>query len=293
MAFRIVQVTSHCKLETRLNYLVCMKDKETKILLDEIAMVIIESQQACITTALITDLIEHGIKVIFCDGKHNPIGEILPYAGSKDSYKKIKLQMQWDEETKNALWNEIIRLKIHNQKTLLRILRKEDTARILEGYENQVEDGDKTNREGLAAKVYFAALFGSAFERRDSSIKANTYLDYGYSVLLGIVNREIASFGYLPQIGIHHIGETNPFNLGCDLMEPFRPFVDSIVCRERIHGENFKRVLLDGFGMPILCGERKTILDNAIHVFLISFLNAMNEKNPKRLEKVVFLDEQL
>ena len=36
MAFRIVKINSRCKLETRLNYLVCMKDQETKILLDEI-----------------------------------------------------------------------------------------------------------------------------------------------------------------------------------------------------------------------------------------------------------------
>lgn len=276
-----------------MNYLVCMRDKETKILLDEISVLIIETQQACITNGLISELVGHGIKVIFCDGQHNPCGEIVPYAGSQDSYKKIKRQILWSEPAKKSIWAKLVRMKIHNQARLLLKRKEIQAAQTLQGYEKEVELEDKTNREGLAAKVYFAALFGKTFDRRKPSILVNTYLDYGYSILLSFVNREIAAFGYLPQIGIHHIGETNPFNLGCDIMEPFRPFVDAFVVDGTVNQENFKGQLLSCFGLELLCDDRKTIFDNAIHIFVLSFLKAMCEGNPKMLVDVKFLDEQL
>ena len=270
-----------------------MTDKETKVLLDEISILIIETQQACITNGLISELIGHGIKVVFCDAHHNPCGEIVPYAGSQDSYKKIKKQMLWSDPAKKSVWANLVRMKIHNQARLLLKRNEKETALKLKEYENEVELDDVTNREGLAAKMYFAALFGKTFDRRNPSIEVNSYLDYGYSILLSFVNREIASFGYLPQIGIHHIGETNPFNLGCDIMEPFRPFVDAFVVESTINKEDFKGQLLSCFGHEIFCGERKTIFENAIHVFVLSFLKAMDEGNPNSLEEVKFLDEQL
>ncbi|MDR2082530.1 MAG: CRISPR-associated endonuclease Cas1 [Candidatus Ancillula trichonymphae] len=39
--------------------------------------------------------------------------------------------------------------------------------------------------------------------------------------------------GYLTQLGIHHNSQFNHFNLGCDLMEPFRPVVDRYVLRAK------------------------------------------------------------
>lgn len=293
MAFRIVRITNRCKLETRLNYLVCMKDKETKILLDEISVLIIESQQACITNALLSELVDHGIKVVFCDSKHNPVSELIPYFGSNDSYKKTKKQIQWDRQTKDDVWDAIVRMKIHNQAQLLKRRGFPEAYRKLGSYEKEVQDGDATNREGLAAKVYFAAIFGSSFDRRNPGLETNTFLDYGYAILLSIVNREIAAFGYLPQLGIHHVGETNPFNLGCDLVEPFRPFVDAFLLEHDMNHEDFKGQILAGLGMAIRCGERKCLLENAIHDFVISFLNAMEGHNPGSLLRIAFLDEQL
>ena len=48
----------------------------------------------------------------------------------------------------------------------------------------EVEDGDPTNREGLAAKVYFRELFGEGFsrERRDEGI-INSSLNYIYQIV--------------------------------------------------------------------------------------------------------------
>lgn len=79
--------------------------------------------------------------------------------------------------------------------------------------------------------MYFPALFGSEF-RRDENTPLNACLDYGYSIVLSKVAREITSKGYLTQIGIHHRGELNPWNLACDFMEPFRPYIDYVVVCE-------------------------------------------------------------
>ena len=57
----------------------------------------------------------------------------------------------------------------------------------------------------------------------------NSGLNYGYAVLLSLCNREIAANGYLTQLGIFHDNVFNPFNLGSDLMEPFRPLIDRYV----------------------------------------------------------------
>ena len=83
----------------------------------------------------------------------------------------------------------------------------------------EVKIGDKTNREGHAAKIYFKELFGKEFVRHNDDV-INSALNYGYAILLSTINKEIINNGYLTQLGIHHKNEFNEFNLTCDLMEP-------------------------------------------------------------------------
>ena len=293
MSFRIVKINNRCKLETQLNYLVCRNDKETRILLDDISVLIIENQQVCITTALISELINHKIKVIFCDSKHNPQSELVPQHGTHNTFERIKMQLGWSEEIKRLVWANVIKQKIHNQGLLVQSLEDEKTSRLIFEYESQLVSGDETNREGLAAKAYFASLFGPNFDRRKDNVDTNIYLNYGYSMLLSTVNREISIAGYLNQIGIHHIGPDNPFNFGCDIMEPFRPFVDRAIAKGFITKNDFKKQLIDILNMEILCDDKVTILSNAIHSFAFSVFNALNSNDPTLLIKVTFLNEQL
>lgn len=70
MAFRSVVIKSRCKLEFSLNYLVCVKGGETtRVLLDEIKMIVIESTQVSITTTLISACLAKKIKILFADEK--------------------------------------------------------------------------------------------------------------------------------------------------------------------------------------------------------------------------------
>lgn len=265
MGFRVVKINNRCKLETQLNYLVCRQEKETRILLDEIAILIIESQLVCLTSALLKDLVEHKVRVIFCDEKHNPMGELVPYNVCYDSPDKIKKQVLWSEERKAEVWRRIVCLKIENQAKLLQKRGKSEAYQRLLRFRDEVELDDGGNREGLAAKTYFASLFFDKFDRRDERFAENTYLNYGYSILLSAINREITIFGYLSSWGIHHRGTQNPFNLGCDLMEPFRPLVDSVLFERELNQDNYKRALLDRFSENIQFEGKAMVFENAIH----------------------------
>lgn len=276
MGFRIVKINNRCKLETQINYLVCRAEKETRILLDEISVLIIENQQVCITTALISELMNHQIRVMFCDAKHNPQGELAPYHASYNSSEKLALQIDWKKKTTQYVWNQIVRLKINNQATLLQRHGKPDEADKLFEFREQVVGEDETNREGIASKIYFSTLFGRNFERKDLSNPINTYLNYGYSIILSAFNREINSLGYLTQLGIHHIGKTNPFNLSCDFMEPFRPFVDEQIVKGGITEENYKKLFMNLLMSEVKYNGKIMIMDNAIHSYVLALLFALN-----------------
>ena len=100
------------------------------------------------------------------------------------------------------MWTSIVAEKIKNQALLLKHYGLEQ-YKLLEGYINELEFNDGTNREGHAAKVYFNALFGKSFSRNDD-VPVNAALNYGYSLILSCVNREIVCSGYLTQLGIFH-----------------------------------------------------------------------------------------
>jgi CRISPR-associated protein Cas1 len=92
----------------------------------------------------------------------------------------------------------------------------------------KVSEGDPSNIEATAARIYWAALFGEDF-RRHSADRRSTALEFGYAVLRGIVCRSIVAAGLHPDLGVCHRSDSNGFNLADDLIEPFRPAVDMAV----------------------------------------------------------------
>lgn len=287
MGFRIVKISNRAKLETCLGYLVVRSENETKILLDEISILIIENLQTCLTSALISEIMNHKIRLIFCDEKHNPQGELEPYGLSYNSPAKIKIQLNWKEETCKEVWKEIIKQKIYNQSLLLNELQKSEYE-LLDSYYKDVQIDDCSNREGLAAKVYFNALFGKDFDRRNDFDDRNTYLNYGYSLMHSSVNKEISISGYLNPVGIHHIGSTNHYNLGSDIMEPLRPFVDRVVCLEKLSDKDFKKRMMLLLTEECSCGGKTMIIQNAIQSYVLSVFSALNSNDPSLIKIITF-----
>ena len=224
MSWRTIVISNNAKLDYQVGYLVVRGEQTTKIHLNEIGTLIVESTAVSMTSYLLSELVKNKIKVIFCDEKRNPSSELLPYYGSHDTSNKIRKQIVWKQNTKEAVWTEIVSEKIRKQKELLEILGKEE-SKLLASYLTEIEWGDKTNREGHAAKVYFNALFGMNFTRTEDC-NINAALNYGYSIILSAFTREITANGYLTQFGIFHDNMFNQFNLASDFMEPFRILID-------------------------------------------------------------------
>ena len=232
MSWRTIVITKRAKLDLQLGFMVVRGEDTTKVALNEIAVVLIESTAVSLTTSLLAELTKRKVKVIFCDEKRNPSSELVSYYGSHDTSNKIRKQIAWRQNTKEAVWTEIVSEKIRKQKELLELLGKEE-AELLSSYLQQIAWNDETNREGHAAKVYFNALFGLDFTRTEDNL-INAALNYGYSIILSSFTREIVANGYITQLGLFHDNMFNQFNLASDLMEPFRPLVDKCVLEMKL-----------------------------------------------------------
>lgn len=280
MSWRTVVIANRCKLDLKLGYMVIRGDETKRVYLDELAMLIIESTAVSMTCCLMAELIARKIKVIFCDSKRTPCAELMPYVGSHDSSRKIKLQTSWSDDIKGAVWTDIVIEKIAKQAEFLEYLGKTNEAAMLRGYMRDVEFADVTNREGHSAKVYFNAVFGMDFTR-STSCPVNVALNYGYSLLLSAFNREVAANGYLTQLGLHHDNIYNPFNLSCDLMEPFRPLVDRIVYERNfnIFGAEEKHKLLELLHDEVIIADSKQTVLNAVKIYVRSIFAALNDCN--------------
>ena len=162
---------------------------------------------------------------------------------------------------------------------MLAVWQKKENEMLYQ-YIEEIEYGDTTNREGHAAKVYFNALFGMDFTRTEDN-SVNAALNYGYGIILSAFNREITANGYLTQIGLFHDNMFNPFNLGSDLMEPFRPIVDHKV--KEINPQQFehteKMEILDVLQQNVVIAERKEYVSNAIKIYCKSVFDALADND--------------
>ncbi|MEG2540918.1 MAG: type II CRISPR-associated endonuclease Cas1, partial [Clostridia bacterium] len=239
MAFRTVVVKNRCKLDFSLNYMVCRGEVETKIHLSEIAFLIVETTAVSITAALLVELIKNKIKVIFCDEKHMPNFQLIGFDDNYHSVKQIKQQIGWSNKIKEEVWTDIVKNKIENQSKILKKFHCIE-ENMLKKYVEELSNGDETNREGHAAKVYFNALFGNIGRRVPNFY--NSALNYGYSILLSAFCREITASGCITQLGIWHCNEFNPCNFASDLMETFRIIVDDLALSLPEDATDFKHI---------------------------------------------------
>ena len=279
MSWRTVVISNNAKLDYQIGYMVVRGEKTTKIHLNEIGMLIVESTAVSMTSYLLSELMKNKIKVVFCDEKRNPCSELVSYYGSHDTSSKIRKQIEWTKDDKDHIWTEIVSEKIKQQALMLQRYQKEEANMLFE-YMEEVEFGDITNREGHAAKVYFNTLFGKKFTRTDEN-PINAALNYGYGIILSIFNREIVSSGYLTQIGLFHDNMFNQFNLSSDLMEPFRPLVDQLVVE--LKPEKFetveKRKMLELLNKEVeICGKME-VVTNAIKIYCRSVFDALDDRD--------------
>lgn len=278
MSWRTVVITSRCKLDYKMGFMVVRAEETKRVFLDEIAILLIENPAVSLTGCLLEALTEKKIRVIFCNAKRNPSSELVPYHNCYDCSRKLKAQISWSDHLKKSLWADIVAEKIRKQAEHLVELNRYDEANLLRSYLCQIQPGDPTNREGHAAKVYFNALFGMDFTRSEENI-INSALNYGYSIILSAFNREIVANGYVTQLGIFHDNMFNHFNLSCDFMEPFRILVDRKVKNMTFYefSSEQKYQLVDILNDTVNIQNTKQTVLNAIKVYCRSVFDALNE----------------
>ena len=289
MSFRTVVITRQSKISYKNRFLVVKQENDEKYIhLSEIDTIIVDSISVSISAYLLKELADNKINIIFCDEKHNPFGEVVPYYSKHNTSKMIKEQIKWKVSDKDKIWAEIVKNKIMNQALLLK-KTKSPKYKLILSYIDEVVDGDKTNREGHAAKVYFNALFGNDFVRNsDDSI--NAALNYGYAILLSTINKEIINNGYLTQLGIHHKNEFNEFNLTCDLMESFRMVIDNFVYynQERKLDTEYKLDIVNILNGTFKYQGKNYTLKDIIKMYVKNTLDSVN--NSENYKEFVYYE---
>ena len=106
-------------------------------------------------------------------------------------------------------------------------------------------------------------------------------LNYGYSLILSMVNREITANGYLTQLGLFHDNMFNHFNLGSDLMEPFRILIDRKVYQnlpDQFEHEE-KMQIVDVLNENVIIDGKRNYVSNAIKIYCRSVFEAIDEND--------------
>ena len=227
MGWKTIIIGCESKVSLTLNRMrITIDDEYQNIPLSDIDTVIFSHIGVVITIPLLSKLVENNINIIVCDDKNDPIGIFQPFNNHSLVFKRLNNQLNWKLTRKKKFWKIIIEQKIQSEIDALTIEKKNDLViKQLNVYKDSVYTDDQTNREAIAARSYFQELFGNGFTRDDNNV-VNAALNYGYKIIASYISKCITSRGLITQLGVHHIGESNPFNLTYDFIEPFRVFID-------------------------------------------------------------------
>lgn len=217
--------------------------EESSVPIEDIGFVVVENNQAYISIPVINELAENNAAVIFCNEKHLPFTMNLPLDCNVIQNQIFSIQINASLPTKKKCWKQIVEEKIKNQ------------ARVLEKYglsslalcecAKNIKSDDSTNREAVAATIYWDLLINSDWVRDRFGEYPNNFLNYGYAILRAATARALIGSGLLPTLGIHHHNKYDAYALANDLMEPYRPFIDDEVIMYTRQYPKEKEITLD------------------------------------------------
>ncbi|MFV0379955.1 MAG: type II CRISPR-associated endonuclease Cas1 [Anaerorhabdus sp.] len=291
MTWKTVIINEECVVSLALNTMkVKINGDYLKIPIGDLQTVIFSHEKTTITIPLLCCLIKNNVGVIISNQKKDPIGIFLPFNQHSLVFKQLNKQLNWKLTQKKKLWKKIIKDKIKGEIKILEYLESENKVlNKLNVFFDDVKSDDSTNREAMAARLYYSYIFGNDFVRHTETT-VNFALDYGYKIVASYISRLLASRGYLVQYGIHHIGSSNPFNLTYDFIEVFRVFVDLLVLNIVDFDGTFKmehrHELVNILNYTVTLQNKKQRLSKAIDIVVDSYLAFLSEE----VDTVVSLD---
>ncbi len=249
--------------------------------IEDIGVLILDHQQITISQGLLAKLLANNTAVITCNSTHHPTGMLLNLDGHTLQSKVFATQVAASEPLKKQLWQQTVVAKIQNQAALLG--RQErggslygEPDKLLMNMSKEVRSGDSGNMEAQAASYYWKHIFREwgRFTRERYGAPPNNLLNYGYAILRAVVARSLTGSGLLPTLGIHHRNQYNAYCLADDIMEPYRQYVDGMVCdvlnahadvtelttdiKKQMLSIPVLDVMIDGKSSPLMIAVQKT-----------------------------------
>ncbi|CAH1002439.1 CRISPR-associated endonuclease Cas1 [Neolewinella maritima] len=202
----------------------------------------------------------HNVDLILADRSGQPLGRFWhAKLGSTTKIRKRQLEASLGSEGL-AYTGRWLTAKLAAQCDLLHSLRKhrkahhellderrERIAALSAAITSCVTDGQRTGDvaetlrglEGTAGRLYFQTLSALipkqyCFAGRSSRPAAdpfNAFLNYGYGILYGRVEKALMIAGLDPYVGFMHRDDYNQKSMVFDFIEPYRPWVDWVVFR--------------------------------------------------------------
>lgn len=189
----------------------------------DIAVLVLHHHTIALSVNALRALSSAGAIVMVTDEAHMPSAIMVPTAANRMAPSRLRKQIaHLGTPIPGALWQSLVKARIVTQAATLRALGLSGALR-LERMTDEVEPGDRTHREGQAARHYWQYMFEDfKREKEGATDGVNSRLNYGYAVLRSLVAREIVAAGLSCELGLGHHSLENPFNLADDFMEPFR-----------------------------------------------------------------------
>jgi CRISPR-associated protein Cas1 len=283
---RIIDISSEgCYLKYQNNQLIIEREGEKigKVPIEDMSAIIIDHPQALITQVCLSKLVAANVMVVCSDEKHQPVGLFLPLESNTLQSERFTQQASLGKSVKKRIWKQLIIQKIRLQGQVLKDITGKDAG--LWPLAKKVRSGDPENIEAQAARRYWARLFQS-FKRDREAEDQNRYLNYGYAVLRALVARSLCATGLHPCLGIHHHNRYNAYALADDVMEPYRPYIDTNVWRIVEHygqrsdmDKALREELLQFVKMPLKVEEETVTMQAAIRKTVQSLSKIVQGRN--------------
>lgn len=197
--------------------------------------VILIGTNTTVSGAVLAKCSEKDIAVLVCDWRGVPVASVVPQIAHGRVGARHRAQATMTLPRRKRAWKTIVQAKILGQATNLDAHGHHSEASRVRALAKSTRSGDTDNCEAQAARLYwhaFGAQNGFVRNPGGGGDGWNSGLDYGYTILRGFGIRAVVSAGLCAPLGLFHRGRSNQFNLVDDLIEPFRPLVDSLVFSE-------------------------------------------------------------
>jgi len=208
-----------------------------------------------LSTEAVRLAIENNIDILFLDKFGNPYGRIWHCRlGSTAAIRRAQLEAASNDigltltrewlslkiSRRLALLRELLRRRPASSSQLSASLGKLDALRLpLQELQGDLDSIRSTlmGLEGAAGRIYFDLLSRLLpprwkFDGRSHSPAKdhfNCFLNYGFGVLYGVVERNLILAGLDPYLGFLHTDNYGKKSLVFDFIEPYRPIVEKVV----------------------------------------------------------------